>query len=69
MRLIAVVALVAGLSGCTIPSLNSPPAAAHSCSEMPKCCGCDGMEHCGKNPDGTTCCKPDDCRCRQMTKR
>ncbi len=67
MRVIAIV-LTAALCGCSVPNLNSE-SKNHSCSEMPKCCGCAGMEHCGKNADGTTCCKPDDCRCSQVTQR
>jgi hypothetical protein len=68
MRLIAVLVLAAAC-GCTVPSLNDTNNAPHSCSEQPKCCGCAGMQHCGKNADGTTCCKPDDCKCNMITSR
>jgi hypothetical protein len=68
MRRVAAFVITAALCGCGFPSLNSH-SENHSTAEMPKCCGCAGMEHCGKNPDGTTCCKMDDCKCREMTRR
>ena len=66
MRRVVAIVLTAVLCGCTVPTSTTPD---HSTLEMKKCCGCSGMEHCGKNADGTTCCKPDDCKCREMTSR
>ena len=65
MKKLALLVLTATLCGC--PSLNSAPESNHSCSEMKKPCSCPGMEQCGKNADGTTCCKPDECACKQIT--
>ena len=69
MRSLVLVILFSSLMGCAVPSLNSPKEPNKSGSDMRKCCGCAGMDSCGKNADGTTCCKPDDCRCKQVTQR
>ena len=67
MRMFAVAVVAFALSGCTLPTVLNSKTTDHSCSEMKKCCGCAGMENCQKNSDGSTCCKPDDCKCNAIT--
>lgn len=65
MKKLAFVLLAVAFCGCG--TLNSPSEPNRSTLQMKKCCGCNGMEHCKKNPDGSTCCKVDDCSCNQVT--
>jgi len=68
MRILIALVMTTSLLGCTLPTLNSQTT-DHSCNEMKKCCGCEGMEHCQKDGTGAPCCKPDDCKCKQITQR
>jgi hypothetical protein len=63
MRALFITLLFATLTGCVVPTLNSPREPNQSGTDKPKCCGCQGMTGCAKNADGSTCCKPDDCKC------
>lgn len=65
MRSILTLIVVAALAGCN--SLNSPAAPDRRSSDQKKPCSCEGMEQCGTGRNGTPCCSPDDCCCKQVS--
>lgn len=67
MRALVLFFVLATFTGC-VATLNTAPTENRSTLTMKKPCECPGMEQCTtKTKDGSQCCKPDDCACKQIT--
>lgn len=62
--------LILGFLMCGCATLNSSRTENASTNTMGKACGCGKeMGPCGRNADGSLCCKPEDCRCGSVAGR